>query len=113
MSTESLAVGLREIEEQLRMMIDASANTYSAGQRIWETAFPLAPESPDLMWPLWLIWGSLTDHWENRPNERHLAEEEMLRAAREWLDLESDAAGRAAYLDRWVYEELGYARKPQ
>ncbi len=64
------------------------------------------------MHPLWLIWGALTDWVELRPEGSAQAEATMVRAAEEWLSLpstESDA--RTAYLDRWVYDELGYERK--
>lgn len=67
----------------------------------------------ETMHPFWLIWGALTDWVEIRPSDESEAEEAMLRASREWLNLNpSDEAGRNAYLDRWVYDELGYERKP-
>jgi hypothetical protein len=101
---------LREIEEQMRSMINGDCPPYDAAWIIWGKAASVLT-SPELLHPLWLIWGALTDWVENRPNERSEAESEMLRAAREWLALKrDDAMSRKAYLDRWVYKEMGYGR---
>ena len=62
------------------------------------------------MWPLWLIWGALTDWVEQRPAETEQAESAMARAAQEWLSLPENADGQRAYFDRWLYDELGYER---
>jgi len=63
------------------------------------------------MYPLWLIWGALTDWVENRPEERPEAEREMVRAAQEWFALSGESREkRKQYLDRWVFEEMGYER---
>jgi hypothetical protein len=41
-----------------------------------------------------------------------VAEQTMLRASREWLALDRrDEKARDAYLERWVYGELGIERK--
>jgi hypothetical protein len=62
--------------------------------------------------PLWLIWGSLTDAVDHPgadpdPTQAALT---MRRAAREWLDVCADAEARRTYLERWQYDECGYAR---
>ena len=59
---------------------------------------------------LWLLWGALTDRVERKPTERAVAEEAMGRAAREWLDVVDDEPAWRAYFDRWLYDEMGYAR---
>ena len=101
---------LKEIELQMHRMIDGECKPYDAAWDIWKKATSVVT-SPDLMHPLWLIWGALTDWVENRPTETAQAESEMLRAAKEWLDLKSgDAISRKAYLDRWVFDEMGYDR---
>ena len=103
---------LREIEEQMRRMIDGHCLPYDAASIIWEKAATVVT-SPKLLHPLWLIWGALTDWMELRPEESTQAEVTMLRAATEWLSIpKSDSHGRAAYLDRWVYDEMRYERKP-
>ncbi len=101
---------LRMIEDQMRRMIAGDATPYDAGWIIWGTAMSVIP-SPELMHPLWLIWGALTDWVELRPDESAQAETTMIRAAKEWLSVPStEAHARKAYLDRWVYEEMGYER---
>lgn len=71
----------------------------------------LAIESPDVMHPLWLIWGALTDWVENCPEQSEEAELSMRRAAEEWLALDPDnQSERKECLDRWVFEEMGYER---
>jgi hypothetical protein len=106
--TESEA--LRNIEVQMRRMIDGDASPYDVGWIIWETAMSVL-SSPELMHPLWLIWGSLTDWVECRPEDSAQTEATMVRAAKEWLSLPSqESSVRRAYLERWVYDELGYDR---
>lgn len=101
---------LRKIEDQMRRMIDGDAAPYDAGSIIWGTAMSVAT-SPELMHPLWLIWGALTDWVELRPEESAQAEATMVRAAREWLAIPSaESHARTAYLQRWVYDEMEYQR---
>ena len=64
---------------------------------------------------LYLIWGSLTDGIDGPQRDPAAtaawATEAMRRAAREWLAMShADLTARTEYLDRWVYEECGYAR---
>jgi hypothetical protein len=103
---DAVVTGLREIEVQLRRMIDGDVDAYIIGWNVWEKAFSLTPQSPDLMWPLWLMWGAYTDWVEVKPEEKAEAEIAMRRAASEWLGLAQDAQSRKAYFDRWL-KELG------
>jgi hypothetical protein len=65
----------------------------------------------DQLHALWLIWGSLTDWVESKPAEAEQAEAEMRRAAAEWLAVPDDEEALwRPFFDRWVYEEMGYAR---
>lgn len=108
----STATALALIERWMRKMLQGQLEPYDWGSKIWGMAMGKASESPDVMWPLWLIWGALTDWVEVRPAEKSAAEQEMLRAAREWFALpEGDHAARESYLERWVYDETGYERK--
>ncbi len=92
-------------------MVAGEASPYKCAWNIWGKSMSLVAESPDVMHPLWLIWGALTDWVENRPDERREAELEMMRAANEWLALNGDNQEESkAYLDRWVFEEMGYER---
>lgn len=106
-----IADALLEIETEMRRMLDGQLPPYHAARNIWGKAMSLASTSPDLMHPMWLIWGSLTDWVENRPEEIPQAESKMRQAAKEWLELNhGDATADNSYLDRWVYDEMGYAR---
>jgi hypothetical protein len=113
-SSDDLGDFLAEIEQHMKAMLIGSAETYDAGRKIWSSAFECAPRSPEVAWPLWLIWGALTDLVEKQPARRLETEAKMLQAAKEWLAVSNgDVASRTAYLDRWVYEEMGYERKLQ
>ena len=107
-----IAKARHSIQQCMRTLASNADSPYETGLAIWRTAMDHTPSLPDEMHPLWLIWGALTDWVETRPQEREQAEEAMRRAAREWLSLDlNDATAKAAYLDRWVYEELGYERE--
>src|SRR4051812_48592615 len=109
--TESEAIAA--IEAEMERMIDDSEDPYSSGRKIWEIAFVHASISPDVVWPMWLIWGALTDWVDMKPEEGARAKQEMRRASREWLALDGDDADlRRAYFDRWVHDELHIERKP-
>lgn len=109
---DEIAAAIKAIEQEMRNMLDGRTDPYAAGWKIWSLALANAVDSPTIMHPFWLIWGSLTDWVENRPKEKAKAESEMLRASREWLSLDrSDSKATTAYLDRWVYEEMGYKRE--
>jgi hypothetical protein len=112
MSTDDeVTKGLFQIENEMRSLLDGQSPSYDAAWSIWGTAMSLVSASPNVMHPFWLIWGSLTDWVENRPEERPQAESKMRQAAREWLELNrDDVAEVKAYCDRWVYDEMGYAR---
>jgi hypothetical protein len=113
-SSEELADFLVEIEQHMKSMLIGSSEIYDAGRKIWSSSVEYAPRSPEVAWPLWLIWGALTDLVETQPARRSEAEGKMLQAAKEWLAVSNgDAVLRTAYLDRWVYEEMRYERKVQ
>lgn len=97
----------------MRLIVSRDRPPYRAGRRIWATAMRHASAADEIMWPLWLLWGALTDWVEVNPNEAAQAEAAMRRAAQEWLSLPDDAGARRAYFDRWLYEEMGYGRPAQ
>ncbi|QEG40196.1 hypothetical protein [Roseimaritima ulvae] len=106
-----VAKGLLDIENEMRRMLDGQSQPYDAAWKIWGKAMSLTSPSSNVMHAFWLIWGSLTDWVENRPDETLQAETKMRQAAKEWLELNRDDANEEkAYLDRWVYDEMGYAR---
>ena len=107
---DPISAALLRIEEDMRSITSRDADPCEAGRRIWAEAFPLAGESKDLMWPLWLQWGGLTDWIAMKPEETHRAQEAMRRASREWLLGDGQASSRRAYFEKWLYEELGLER---
>jgi len=113
-SDSEIADGLLNIENEMRCMLDGQSTPYHAAWNIWAKAMSLVSASPNIMHPLWVIWGSLTDWVENRPNETLQAESKMRQAAKEWLEVNhDDSIAEKAYLDRWVYDEMGYERPTQ
>lgn len=112
MMMQDRPTALLEMEQQMRLMLEGKVKPYDAGRLIWRAAMSNMTSSSEIMHPLWLIWGALTDWVEVHPSEEKEAEATMLRASKEWLSLESaDAESRTAYFDRWVYEEMGYKRE--
>jgi hypothetical protein len=109
LSNDELSSFLTKIEQSMHAIASGSTDTYEAGRIIWAAAFENSDRSPNVAWPLWLIWGALTDVVEVQPANRATAEAKMRQAAEEWLALPAkDDATRKAYLDRWVYHEIGY-----
>ena len=104
----------------LAAVVATSASPYETAPKIHIGAMGGIPGSDlderqrqlnDQLHALWLIWGALTDWVENKPGEAGQAESEMRRAAAEWLAVpDDDEALWRPFFDRWVYEELGYAR---
>lgn len=111
MSDEAaLAVAKRDIEACMRLIVSRRGSAYRAAWRVWGTAMRHAADSETIMWPMWLIWGALTDSVEQKPAEGDQAESAMIRAAQEWLSLPESAEAQRAYFDRYLYDELGYER---
>ena len=106
----AISVARRDIEACMRLIVSRRGSAYRAAWRIWGTAMVHATDSNTIMWPLWLIWGALTDWVEQKPAEADRAESAMIRAAQEWLSLPESAEAQRAYFDRYLYDELGYER---
>ena len=97
----------------MRLIVSRDRPPYRAGWRIWGTAMAHASAAGEIMYPMWLLWGALTDWVELKPAEMAKAEAAMRRAAQEWLTLPDDVEMQRAYFDRWLYEEVGYERPTQ
>ena len=97
----------------MRGILSGEEDPYKAGREIHHRAFIAVPNSKELMWPQWLLWGALTDWVEVKPNEKDQAYEAIRRASREWLTVAHDMTLYKPYFDRWLYEELGYERPEQ
>lgn len=110
-TTPEIRESLDAIEAEMRLLLAGSGTQCEHGYNIWKSAMNIAHHDPEIMWPMWLIWGALTDWIENRPEETKTAEEKMSQAAREWIELNSESPqAMNAYFDRWVYDEMGYER---
>jgi hypothetical protein len=105
-----------EISAKAQRIVDGSGSPYDVGIELWKQGMTgnREDELRDVSWPLWLIWGSLTDWIDGpkgeNPGEVDKANSAMRRAAEEWLPIAQNAEARDRYFDRWAYEECGYER---
>jgi hypothetical protein len=108
---------VKKIDALSKSLLLEEGSPYKIGRELWSTSFRLASDKKitDMSWPLWLIWGALTDGIDGPygKDPEHIIEIEskMRRAAKEWLLVSSHKGKRNQYFDRWVYEECGYERK--
>jgi hypothetical protein len=110
LDASALSAARRGIERTMRLVISRNHSPYRAGLRIWGTAMRHANASEEVMWPMWLLWGALTDWIEVKPEETPQAEAAMRRAAQEWLAVPDETEAQRAYFERWLYQEMGYER---
>jgi hypothetical protein len=108
--------------EQAGRVLDAEgddltyeAGTYFAGlANAGASAGSEGDELLEISCDLLLIWGELTDAMDapgtGSPEQDAAAVRQMKRASAEWLKVVNSPNERAAYLDRWVHDECGYAR---
>lgn len=92
----------------------AAADPYKAGMAMMSYAMGCVTEPGcDCPNAFWLIWGCLTDGFDApRADATSIlwATDAIRRASSEWLQVaQADHATVSDYLDRWVYEECGYA----
>ena len=109
-NVDSVSAAIDRIQIDMEQIASGREDPYKAGWRIWGEAFALAAESGELLWPMWLQWGALTDWVELKPSEAEQANDAMRRAAREWLIVADDPSRHRSYFERWLYEELGCPR---
>lgn len=98
-----------EIDGLMAQIVDAD-NPYPIGLKAMGAAIPTATSDSDLLAGVYLIWGSLTDGVELHPEDSAKYLKRMRQAGEEWLDLKDDDA-RRHWIDHWVYDVCGYARK--
>jgi hypothetical protein len=112
-----LAEYIEKVSDQTRLLLTGDERPYDVARRIWTLGMDgISSEAlRDVAWPIWLIWGNLTDRVDGPRGREADAEDadssEMRRAAAEWLSVARDLSARTRYLDHWVYEECGYDRK--
>ncbi len=85
-------------------------NPCPLGIKAMGVAMSSANSESDLLGGVYLIWGSLTDGVELHPGDSPKYFRQMRQAAEEWLALVDDDA-RRQWIDYWVYDVCGYARK--
>jgi hypothetical protein len=110
---KTVAAALQTMESTMGKIVTGQTMPYEGALHLWQVSMGHT-DSPNLMHPFWLIWGSLADMAEKYPEKKSEAETSIIRACQEWLALlPSDLDSRRQYMDRWVYEELGYERKTE
>jgi hypothetical protein len=115
-SVNQLDEFIEEVSAKARSIVDGSGSPYDVGIQLWSQGMTGNRDNDlrDVAWPLWLIWGSLTDWIDGPKGEEPGAVDDasaaMKRAAEEWLVVAQDRNARDQYFDRWVYEECGYER---
>lgn len=113
---DDVAVFLARFDEGTRRLVEGRVPAYEAARQLLALAFDSVRHEGlrPVAWPLWLIWGSLTDWADgprgNEPGAEAAAAAAMRRAAAEWLAVDGTVAAREGYFDRWIYDECGYAR---
>ena len=100
------------IDGHVIAVVNDETDPYSAAVDIWKIAFYSTRDGEEgsRCKGLWLQWGALTDWVERKPQERGVAIDAIRRAARGWLEAGQDLSLQHTYLDRWLYDELGYER---
>lgn len=98
----------------LAQEIMAGADPYESGMAMLSHAMScIAEDSCECPHAFWLIWGCFTDCFDSpRADETSIAwaTDAMQRACSEWLRIrEANRTIVSTYLDRWVYDECGYA----
>lgn len=107
---------IEEVSAKAQSLVDGSGSPYDVGIQLWSQGMTGNRDDDlrDVSWPLWLIWGTLTDWIDGPKGEEPGAVDEaraaMKRAPEEWLVLVQDRKARDRYFDRGVYEECGYER---
>ena len=89
--------------------VSASAEPYWAAVEVHGLSASLM-EQFGVAYRLWWMWAALTDRYELKLEERPAAVAAMVRAADEWLAVADDETARDAYLERWMFDELGLSR---
>jgi len=105
---------LRQVDEEMTRIAIMDEGRYEAGSRLWALGMEAAVDEAlrSIAYPMWLIWGCLTDMVDSRRADPEKASILMRRAALEWLDARRLQLELKSYLDRWVFLECGYERPP-
>jgi len=89
--------------DELRVLLRRVERGELGALEAGETICAAALGRPCGQWPwLWLLWAALTDRCAGGTDPRGQAEEDIRRAAGEWLTLSDDEADWRPYFDRWL-----------
>jgi hypothetical protein len=106
---------LAGVDHRAQRLLGCPGGEYEVGIELMGYVM-LHLETDETAGGLYLIWGSLTDWIDGpraeEPGARDAALASMRRCASEWLEVERTRVGLRIWLDRWVYDECGYERKP-
>jgi len=104
---------LAGVDQRARRLLDAPGAEYEVGIDLMGYSVPYV-ESVEPAGGLYLVWGAWTDRIDgptgDEPGVEESAIADMRRAASEWLATPRTGTALRVYLDRWVYDECGYAR---
>jgi hypothetical protein len=103
--------GRAELIALLQRLATGDGRPHDLGLEVW--ALSMGKVSPDGDWidyPLWPLWGGLTDWVERKTAETAQAEQAMVESAQEFLCAAGHEDLERAYFDRWLYDRLGYTR---
>jgi hypothetical protein len=101
--------GVPDTMEELDVLVAqvvTSADPYDVANQVCVCAMG-ATKTAEIAWDAYLVWAALTDVWEDKQDAE--ADALLRQAATEWIAAENDVQ-RHEYLDRWMYERLGYRR---
>jgi hypothetical protein len=103
---------LRQVDDEATRVADDDDVPNEAASRLWALGLEAASDEAlrSIAYPIWLIWGCLTDMAERPRADPAEAPALMRRAALEWLEARRLPAELKSYLDRWVFLECGYER---
>ena len=104
---------ISEINDLARIIVARSERPYTIGVRLMGAVSDHLTDDGlgAVAVPIYRIWAALTDRVDfptAEPRDEGSASETMVRAATEWLAASATESSRAAYFDRWLYEECGY-----
>ena len=92
----------------MRKLLQGELSPRKVEHRLWRISSKASGQASELLASLLVMWGRFA-----QPGEWDRGAEQMMhRAAHGWLALKlDDHAARAAYLDWWIHEELGFRRR--
>jgi hypothetical protein len=104
---------LNEVTSRALQITDGSGDPSELGVQIWSlTMARFDDDGKCVASPLHDIFGFLTDpvDWPGHEAEVPAAEAKIRLAAGDWLALAKDRKGVDRFLDRWLFEVLGWQR---